>query len=646
MAQKKYLPPKNLANPYIKSLDEYKEIYQESIENPQLFFRKQALENLNWIEPFESVHNNQFIDSKWFEGGKINVSYNCIDRHLKLNANKTAIIWEGDEPNQSQEVSYKELHQNVSKFGNILKDLGATKGSRICIYMPMIPEAAYAMLACARIGAIHSVVFGGFSPESLKDRILDADCRIVITSDEAIRGGKKIPLKMNVDTALLDCPDVTNCLVIKRTKSDIGWVEGRDKDYDEMFAEASKECPCEPMSSEDPLFILYTSGSTGKPKGVMHTTGGYLLGAHLSFKYLFGYKGDDKYWCTADVGWITGHTYILYGPLSNGATSLMFEGIPTYPSPSRLWEICDKHQISIFYTAPTALRALMAQGDDHVLKTNRKSLRILGTVGEPINPEAWEWYFKVVGNEDCHIIDTWWQTETGSVLISPIAGITPVKPGSATLPFFGVKPELVDENGNILEGAQSGNLIITQSWPSQIRSVYGDHQRMVDTYFSTYDGVYFTGDGARRDEDGYFWITGRVDDVLNVSGHRLGTAEIESALVLHEKVAEAAIVGFEHPIKGQGIYAYVTLMVGEEENENLIDELQNFVAKEISPIAKPDLIQWAPGLPKTRSGKIMRRILRKVATGEFNNLGDTSTLADPSVVDDLIRNKRDLKITN
>ena len=646
MAQKKYLPPKNLANPYIKSLDEYKEIYQESIENPQLFFRKQALENLNWIEPFESVHNNQFIDSKWFEGGKINVSYNCIDRHLKLNAKKTAIIWEGDEPNQSQEVSYKELHQNVSKFGNILKDLGATKGSRICIYMPMIPEAAYAMLACARIGAIHSVVFGGFSPESLKDRILDADCRIVITSDEAIRGGKKIPLKMNVDTALLDCPDVTNCLVIKRTKSDIGWVEGRDKDYDEMFAEASKECPCEPMSSEDPLFILYTSGSTGKPKGVMHTTGGYLLGAHLSFKYLFGYKGDDKYWCTADVGWITGHTYILYGPLSNGATSLMFEGIPTYPSPSRLWEICDKHQISIFYTAPTALRALMAQGDDHVLKTNRKSLRILGTVGEPINPEAWEWYFKVVGNEDCHIIDTWWQTETGSVLISPIAGITPVKPGSATLPFFGIKPELVDENGNILEGAQSGNLIITQSWPSQIRSVYGDHQRMIDTYFSTYDGAYFTGDGARRDEDGYFWITGRVDDVLNVSGHRLGTAEIESALVLHEKVAEAAIVGFEHPIKGQGIYAYVTLMVGEEENENLIDELQNFVAKEISPIAKPDLIQWAPGLPKTRSGKIMRRILRKVATGEFNNLGDTSTLADPSVVDDLIRNKRDLKITN
>ena len=646
MAQKKYLPPKNLVNPFIKDLEQYNVMYQESIENPQAFFHNQALDNLDWIEPFKSVHNEKFVDSKWFEEGKINVAYNCIDRHLEEHTNKTALIWEGDDPNESQEISYQELHENVSKFGNILKKLGASKGSRICIYMPMIPEAAYAMLACARIGAVHSVVFGGFSPESLKDRILDADCRIVITSDEAIRGGKKIPLKMNVDTALLDCPDVTNCLVIKRTKSDIGWVEGRDKDYDEMFAEASNECPCEPMSSEDPLFILYTSGSTGKPKGVMHTTGGYLLGAHLSFKYLFGYKGDDKYWCTADVGWITGHTYIIYGPLSNCATSLMFEGIPTYPSPSRLWEICDKHQISIFYTAPTALRALMAQGDDHVLKTNRESLRILGTVGEPINPEAWEWYFKVIGNEDCHIIDTWWQTETGSVLISPIAGITPVKPGSATLPFFGVRPELVDENGNILEGAQSGNLIITQSWPSQIRSVYGDHQRMIDTYFSTYDGAYFTGDGARRDEDGYFWITGRVDDVLNVSGHRLGTAEIESALVLHEKVAEAAIVGFEHPIKGQGIYAYVTLMVGEEENENLISELQNFVAKEISPIAKPDLIQWAPGLPKTRSGKIMRRILRKVATGDFNNLGDTSTLADPSVVEDLIKNKRDLKITN
>ena len=642
MTEKKYLPPENLVNPFIKNLDEYNEMYQSSIKNPQSFFGDQAIENLAWMEPFSKVHNGDFADSKWFEGGKINIAYNCIDRHLKMHADKTALIWEGDDPNESSEITYADLHLNVSKFSNILKNLGALKGSRVCIYMPMIPEAAYAMLACARIGAIHSVVFGGFSPESLKDRILDADCSIVITADEAIRGGKKIPLKDNVDKALLECPAVSHCLVIKRTGVDISWIENRDKDFEEMFAEASNYCPCEPMDSEDPLFILYTSGSTGKPKGVMHTTGGYLLGAHLSFKYIFGYKNTDKYWCTADVGWITGHTYILYGPLSNGATSLMFEGVPTYPSPSRFWEICDKHQISIFYTAPTALRALMAQGNQYVLETSRKSLRILGTVGEPINPEAWEWYYKVVGNKACHIIDTWWQTETGSVLISPIAGITPAKPGSATLPFFGVKPELVDENGLILEGEQSGNLIITQSWPSQIRSVYGDHQRMIDTYFSTYHDAYFTGDGAKRDKDGYFWITGRVDDVLNVSGHRLGTAEIESALVLHEKVAEAAIVGFDHPIKGQGIYAYVTLMIGEEENENLIKELQDFVAQEISPIAKPDLIQWAPSLPKTRSGKIMRRILRKVAGGEFDSLGDTSTLADPGVVDGLIKNKLSL----
>ena len=642
MSGKKYLPPKTLFNPFIKNLDAYNEMYQHSIKDPQTFFGEQAEKNLAWIEPFTSIHNNKFSDSKWFSGGKINIAYNCIDRHLKLDADKTALIWEGDDPKQSKEITYAELHLNVCKFSNILKNLGVIKGSRVCIYMPMIPEAAYAMLACARIGAIHSVVFGGFSPESLKDRILDADCSLVITADEAIRGGKTIPLKENVDTALLNCPGVNHCLVIKRTNGKVRWVAGRDIHYEEMFAEASSECPCEPMDSEDPLFILYTSGSTGKPKGVMHTTGGYLLGAHLSFKYLFAYQANDKYWCTADVGWITGHTYILYGPLSNGATSLMFEGIPTYPSPSRFWEICDKHEISIFYTAPTALRALMAQGNQHVFKTSRKSLRILGTVGEPINPEAWEWYFKVVGNEACHIIDTWWQTETGSVLISPIAGITPVKPGSATLPFFGVKPELVDENGVILEGEQSGNLIITQSWPSQIRSVYGDHQRMIDTYFSTYKNAYFTGDGAKRDADGYFWITGRVDDVLNVSGHRLGTAEIESALVLHEKVAEAAIVGFEHPIKGQGIYAFVTLMIGEKEEESLIAELQNFVAKEISPIAKPDLIQWAPGLPKTRSGKIMRRILRKVASGEFDDLGDTSTLADPGVVKDLITNKVNL----
>tara|TARA_B110000046_G_scaffold79180_1_gene87209 strand:+ start:115 stop:2043 length:1929 start_codon:yes stop_codon:yes gene_type:complete len=642
MSDKIYQPPKTLKNPHIENVDEYAAMYKESIENPETFFGNAALQNLSWSQPFTSVHNNEFAEAKWFEGGKLNIAFNCIDRHLEKYADKTALIWEGDDPDQSQDISYFELHQNVCKFSNVLKDLGAEKGSRICIYMPMIPEAAYAMLACARIGAIHSVVFGGFSPESLKDRIIDADCSIVITADEGVRGGKTIPLKCNVDIALSECPDVRHCLVVERTFAEIPWMEGRDIKHSKVFANASEDCDCEPMDAEDPFFILYTSGSTGKPKGVMHTTGGYLLGAHLSFKYLFGHQETDKYWCTADVGWITGHTYILYGPLSNAATSLMFEGIPTYPSPSRFWEVCDKHQISIFYTAPTALRALMAQGDEHVKSTSRKSLRLLGTVGEPINPEAWEWYYRIVGNQECQIIDTWWQTETGSVLISPIAGITPVKPGSATLPFFGVKPELVDEQGEILKGENSGNLIISQSWPSQIRSIYGDHQRMIETYFSTYRGQYFTGDGAKRDKDGYFWITGRVDDVLNVSGHRLGTAEIESALVLHPKVAEAAIVGFEHPIKGQGIYAYVTLMVGEEETAELQVELQKFVANEISPIAKPDLIQWAPGLPKTRSGKIMRRILRKVAEGDFENLGDTSTLADPSVVEHLITNKLSL----
>jgi acetyl-CoA synthetase len=639
---KTYQPPKNLINPYIADLDQYASMYQESIEDPTTFFGNAARENLSWIEPFTKVHNNNFIEAQWFEGGKLNVAYNCIDRHLDKDGGKIALIWEGDEPDQSQEISYLELHKNVCKFSNILKDLGAVKGSKICIYMPMIPEAAYAMLACARIGAIHSVVFGGFSPEALKDRILDSSCSIVVTSDEAIRGGKKIPLKNNVDAALANCPDVQHCLVIARTGITTSWVPTRDVSYQEVFSAASDVCECEPMDAEDPFFILYTSGSTGKPKGVMHTTGGYLLGAHLSFKFLFGYKKEDKYWCTADVGWITGHTYILYGPLSNAATSLMFEGIPTYPNPSRFWEVCDKHHISIFYTAPTALRALMAQGDEYVMQTSRSSLRLLGTVGEPINPEAWEWYYQVVGNSACQIIDTWWQTETGSVLISPIAGVTPVKPGSATLPFFGVKPELVDEHGIILEGESSGNLVISQSWPSQIRSIYGDHQRMIETYFSTYQNKYFTGDGAKRDADGYFWITGRVDDVLNVSGHRLGTAEIESALVRHPKVAEAAIVGFDHPIKGQGIYAYVTLMVGEEESGELKVELQKFVANEISPIAKPDLIQWAPGLPKTRSGKIMRRILRKIAEGDFNNLGDISTLADPAVVESLIANKLSL----
>ena len=642
MNDKTYQPPKNLINPYIADLDQYASMYQESIEDPTTFFGNAARENLSWIEPFTKVHNNNFLEAQWFEGGKLNVAYNCIDRHLDKDGGKIALIWEGDEPDQSQEISYLELHKNVCKFSNILKDLGAVKGSKICIYMPMIPEAAYAMLACARIGAIHSVVFGGFSPEALKDRILDSSCSIVVTSDEAIRGGKKIPLKNNVDAALANCPDVQHCLVIARTGITTSWVPTRDVSYQEVFSAASDVCECEPMDAEDPFFILYTSGSTGKPKGVMHTTGGYLLGAHLSFKFLFGYKKEDKYWCTADVGWITGHTYILYGPLSNAATSLMFEGIPTYPNPSRFWEVCDKHHISIFYTAPTALRALMAQGDEYVMQTSRSSLRLLGTVGEPINPEAWEWYYQVVGNSACQIIDTWWQTETGSVLISPIAGVTPVKPGSATLPFFGVKPELVDEHGTILEGESSGNLVISQSWPSQIRSIYGDHQRMIETYFSTYQNKYFTGDGAKRDADGYFWITGRVDDVLNVSGHRLGTAEIESALVRHPKVAEAAIVGFDHPIKGQGIYAYVTLMVGEEESGELKVELQKFVANEISPIAKPDLIQWAPGLPKTRSGKIMRRILRKIAEGDFNNLGDISTLADPAVVESLIANKLSL----
>jgi acetyl-CoA synthetase len=630
------------SNIHIKNIDEYNKLYQQSINNPSKFFANLAQEDLSWMEDFISVHNGEFADTKWFEGGKINISVNCIDRHLENNANKTALIWEGDDPNDSKELSFQELHDEVCKFANVLKSLDVKKGSRVCIYMPMILEVAFAMLACTRIGAIHSVVFGGFSPESLKDRILDADCELVITADEGLRGGKTVPLKSNVDEALNKCPNVKNTLVIKRTGGDIAWNDSRDVWYEELSKNVSTICHPEPMDSEDPLFILYTSGSTGKPKGVLHSTAGYLLGAHISFKYLFGIRPEDKYWCTADVGWITGHTYILYGPLSNGATSLMFEGVPTYPSASRCWEICDKHDISIFYTAPTAIRALMAQGNDPVTKTNRNSLRILGTVGEPINPEAWDWYYSVVGKSKCEVIDTWWQTETGSVLISPIAGITPTKPGSATLPFFGVKAALYDETGKSLEGSNSGNLVIEQSWPSQIRSVYGDHQRMIDTYFNIYKDIYFTGDGARRDEDGYYWITGRVDDVLNVSGHRLGTAEIESALVLHPKIAEAAVVGFDHPIKGQGIYAFVTLMIGELFSEEFSAEIRQFVAKEIGAIAKPDLIQNAPGLPKTRSGKIMRRILRKIAEGDLSNLGDTTTLADPSVVESLIENKQSL----
>ena len=629
-------------NPYIKDINEYLDLYEKSINDPESFFNNLAMDNLSWIKEFDSPHNNKFADAKWFEGGKINVSHNCIDRHLDKNSEKVALIWQGDNPSESKEFTFQQLHTEVCIFSNVLKSLNVKKGSRVCIYMPMIPEAAFAMLACTRIGAIHSVVFGGFSPESLKDRILDADCEVVITADEGIRGGKKIPLKKNVDEALLKCPNVKTALVIKRTGGEINWDSSRDQWYEDLRGKVNADCEPEPMDSEDPLFILYTSGSTGKPKGVLHTTAGYLLGAHVSFKYLFGINPDDIYWCTADVGWITGHTYIIYGPLSNGTTSIIFEGIPTYPDSSRCWQICDKYEVNVFYTAPTAIRALMAKGNEPVLKTKRNSLRVLGTVGEPINPEAWQWYYEIVGNSSCDIIDTWWQTETGSVLISPIAGITPVKPGSATLPFFGVKPALYDDKGKVLEGENSGNLVIEKSWPSQIRTVYGDHKRMISTYFETYPNIYFTGDGAKRDKDGYFWITGRVDDVLNVSGHRLGTAEIESALVLHEKVAEAAVVGIEHPIKGQGIYAYVTLMVDEDFSENLKNELINFVSKEIGPIAKPDLLQNAPSLPKTRSGKIMRRILRKIAEGDFDNLGDTSTLAEPAVVNDLMLNKQSL----
>ena len=629
-------------NPHIKDINEYLDLYEKSIKDPESFFNNLAMNNLSWIKNFDSPHNNKFADAKWFEGGKINVSHNCIDRHLDKNSEKVALIWQGDNPSESKEFTFQQLHTEVCIFSNVLKSLNVKKGSRVCIYMPMIPEAAFAMLACTRIGAIHSVVFGGFSPESLKDRILDADCEVVITADEGIRGGKKIPLKKNVDEALLKCPNVKTALVIKRTGGEINWDSSRDQWYEDLRGKVNADCEPEPMDSEDPLFILYTSGSTGKPKGVLHTTAGYLLGAHVSFKYLFGINPDDIYWCTADVGWITGHTYIIYGPLSNGTTSIMFEGIPTYPDSSRCWQICDKYEVNVFYTAPTAIRALMAKGNEPVLKTKRNSLRVLGTVGEPINPEAWQWYYEIVGNSSCDIIDTWWQTETGSVLISPIAGITPVKPGSATLPFFGVKPALYDDKGKVLEGENSGNLVIEKSWPSQIRTVYGDHKRMISTYFETYPNIYFTGDGAKRDKDGYFWITGRVDDVLNVSGHRLGTAEIESALVLHEKVAEAAVVGIEHPIKGQGIYAYVTLMVDEDFSEDLKNELINFVSKEIGPIAKPDLLQNAPSLPKTRSGKIMRRILRKIAEGDFDNLGDTSTLAEPAVVNDLMLNKQSL----
>ncbi|WGL64339.1 acetate--CoA ligase [Pseudomonas sp. CW003PS] len=618
--------------------DAYLRLYQQSVEQPETFWAEQAKAFLDWFKPWDQVHASdlQLGHAEWFKGGQLNVAYNCIDRHLEKRGEQLAIIWEGDNPAESAHITYNKLHHNVSRLANVLKSRGVKKGDRVCIYMPMIPEAAYAMLACARIGAVHSVVFGGFSPDALRDRILDADCRAVITADEGVRGGKYIPLKANVDKALQSCPDVSTVVVVERTQGDVAWVEGRDLWYHQALKEVSAECPAEPMDAEDPLFILYTSGSTGKPKGVLHTTGGYLLGAAMTHKYVFDYHEGEIYWCTADVGWVTGHSYIVYGPLANAATTLMFEGVPNYPDASRFWQVIDKHQVNIFYTAPTALRALMREGEGPVKATSRSSLRLLGSVGEPINPEAWEWYFHVVGDTRCPIVDTWWQTETGSILITPLPGATDLKPGSATRPFFGVQPVLLDEQGKEIDGPGSGVLAIKASWPSQIRSVYGDHQRMIDTYFKPYPGYYFTGDGARRDEDGYYWITGRVDDVINVSGHRIGTAEVESALVLHDAVAEAAVVGYPHDVKGQGIYAYVTLMNGQEPSDELKKDLLALVGKEIGSFAKPELIQWAPGLPKTRSGKIMRRILRKIACNELENMGDTSTLADPSVVDSLI----------
>ena len=619
----------------------FDKLYKQSIESPEEFWAEQATELLHWHRPWQTVVDSNFskASARWFTGGKLNVAFNCIDRHLEKRADQTAIIWEGDEPIDDKSISYQELYTRVGKFSNALKSRGVKKGDRVCIYMPMIPEAAYAMLACARIGAVHSVVFGGFSPESLKDRILDSDCQTIITADEGVRGGRTVPLKSNVDEALKDCADVHSVFVVRRTHGEIQWNDDRDVCYHKSTEAAAIECEPELMDAEDPLFILYTSGSTGKPKGVMHTTAGYLLGASITHKYVFDYHDGDVFWCTADVGWVTGHSYIVYGPLANGAITLMFEGVPTYPNASRFWDVIDKHKVNIFYTAPTAIRALMASGDEPVKQTSRASLRLLGSVGEPINPEAWEWYYHVVGDARCPIVDTWWQTETGSIMISPLPGVTDLKPGSAATPFFGVKPALLDADGNELVGAATGNLVISQSWPSQIRTVYGDHQRCLDTYFKPYPGYYFTGDSARRDDDNYYWVTGRVDDVINVSGHRLGTAEIESALVLHPNVAEAAVVGYPHEIKGQGIYAYVTLMNGIADSPELQIDLKRFVTKEIGAFAKPEVIQFAPGLPKTRSGKIMRRILRKIAANELENLGDTSTLADPAVVGQLISNR-------
>jgi acetyl-CoA synthetase len=625
------------ANAWVNA-EKYQSMYSQSIENPLAFWSEQSDLFLHWEQPWQHLNEADFHAGKasWFLNGKLNVATNCIDRHLEDKADQTAIIWESDEPDVDKKITYAELHEQVSRLGNVLRQRGIKKGDRVCIYMPMIPEAAYAMLACARIGAVHSVVFGGFSPEALKDRILDSDCQLVITADEAVRGGKTIPLKANTDKALNSCPNVHSCIVVERTFNSVDWCEGRDIAYQQAISSVSSDCEPELMDSEDPLFILYTSGSTGKPKGVVHSTAGYLLMSAMTHKYTFDYKSGDVYWCTADVGWITGHSYIVYGPLCNGGITLMFEGVPTYPDASRFWQVIDKHQVNQFYTAPTAIRALMGAGDEFVKTTSRSSLKLLGTVGEPINPEAWDWYHRVVGESNCPIVDTWWQTETGAHMLTPLPGATALKPGSATLPFFGVQPIILDANGEILEGAGEGLLMIKKSWPSQIRTVFNDHQRCVDTYFSAYPGYYFTGDGVRRDADGYYWITGRVDDVLNVSGHRLGTAEVESALVLHEAVAEAAVVGSPHDVKGQGIFCFVTLMTGIQPNDDLKKQLINLCAIEIGPIAKPDDIRWAPGLPKTRSGKIMRRILRKLASGEFDNLGDISTLADPSVVEKLI----------
>ena len=636
-------PSADLAKSALIDANGYAALYQDSIANPDQFWAEHG-KRIDWIKPYSQISDVSYdakdLHIKWYADGTLNAAANCLDRHLATRGDQTAIIWEGDEPDQHRHITYRELHEEVCKFANVLKANGAKKGDRITIYMPMIPEATVAMLACARIGAVHSVVFGGFSPDALAGRIQDCDSTMVITADEGVRGGRPIPLKANTDEALANCPDCKTAIVVKRTGGKIDWVDGRDVWYHEAMASASADCPAEEMNAEDPMFILYTSGSTGKPKGVLHTTGGYMVYASMTHQYVFDYHDGDIYWCTADVGWVTGHSYIVYGPLANGAVTLMFEGVPTYPDSSRFWRVVEKHKVNIFYTAPTAIRALMREGDKPVTVCDRSSLRLLGSVGEPINPEAWMWYHNVVGEKRCPIVDTWWQTETGGILITPLPGATATKPGSATKPFFGIQPVLVDGDNNILDGASDGNLCIGHSWPGQMRTVYGDHQRFIETYFTTFPGRYFTGDGARRDQDGYFWITGRVDDVLNVSGHRMGTAEVESALVAHPKVAEAAVVGYPHDIKGQGIYAYVTLVADAVADDQLATELRQWTRKEIGPIATPDLLQWAPQLPKTRSGKIMRRILRKIAANEYDQLGDTSTLTDPAVVDDLVANRQ------